>query len=112
VRNIALTSFALLFLAYAAFSIPLILRFRKWCDSVALATNRTDENASVKAQDESGGNAFHREQLRVLRTGEYTKLQEPNLVQEGHVLSKRIRLMYLLAVALVISFALIDITTR
>jgi hypothetical protein len=99
-------------LAYAAFSIPLLLRFKKWCDRVAVATERVDENLSGKEQDESGGNAFHREQLRALRTGEYISLQDPCLVEEGHVLSKRIRLMYFLAVALVAAFAVLDIGTR
>jgi len=111
-RSIGFGVFAMLFAAYAAFAIPAMLRFYKYCELVASATGRSRENHSLKAVDDGGFNAFQLEQWRALRSGTYRQLQDEQLISEGHAISKRIRLMYVLGLALIAFLATVDLTTK
>jgi hypothetical protein len=99
-------------LAYAAFAVPVMLRFYSYCEQVAKATGRSNENQEVWQSDESGNNKFQREQLRRLRTGEYKLLSDPELVKQGETLARHLRLTFWLAVGLVLTVAAADLWLR
>jgi hypothetical protein len=93
-----------LFVAYAAFAIPVIFQFRAYCERVANATNRINEFRDKRSVDDGGNNAFEREQWWKLLNGKFREYTDPILVTEAAVLSRKVRLSMLLAIGLVIAF--------
>lgn len=92
---------------YAAFAIPLMLRFRSYCRQVANATNRIAELNDQRSIDDGGSNAFEREQWWSLLSGDFQEFTDQNLVAEAAALSKKVRLSMVLAVGLVVAFAFV-----
>ena len=91
-------------LAYVAFAVPALVHFYSYCSKVAESTGRSNENQSMRT-NEDGSNAFEREQFRKLRSGEYANFEHPDLVAQGHVLARKIRIAQWLAVGLVVCVA-------
>jgi hypothetical protein len=98
--------------AYAAFAIPTMMQFYSYCELVAKATGRTAELHSLKDQDDGGNNAFQREQLRKLRNGEFTQLEDPSLVARGEVVARRLSISFWAAAGLVLSVVATHLWTR
>ncbi|MCX2865829.1 hypothetical protein OOZ63_28825 [Paucibacter sp. PLA-PC-4] len=92
---------------YAAFAIPVMLRFRSYCRHVANATNRISELNDQRSIDDGGSNAFEREQWWSLASGDFQEFTDPNLIAEAATLSKKVRLSMALAVGLVVAFPFI-----
>jgi hypothetical protein len=92
-------------LLYAAFAVPAVLQFLAYCERVAKATGRSGENQRTQNTDEGGNNAFQREQLRKLRSGEYKQMHDPALVAQGAVVARKLRLAWWLAIGLVAAVA-------
>ena len=96
-------------LPYAAFAGPTMFQFYTYCDRVAKATGRDRENQEIWKTDDGGNAAFQRGQLRKLRRGEYTGLEDPVLVAQGRRIALKLRLSWWLAVGLVVSVAATDL---
>ena len=96
-------------LPYVAFAAPTMFQFFAYCDRVAKSTGRDKENQEVWKTDDGGNNGFQREQLRKLRRGEYTKLEDPALVAQGRRIALKLRLSWWLAVGLVTTVAATDL---
>ena len=111
-RTIGFGVLAVLLLAYAAFAVPVMLRFNKYCSRVAAATGRSRENHSLKPVSDGGFNAFQQRLWWALTSGDYKGLRDQQLVNEGHALSRSLRLMCIFAVALVVLFAGLDLATK
>jgi hypothetical protein len=109
--SIAIGVLVVLGAAYAAFAVPFMLQFYSYCEQVAKATGRTEENQVIWNTDEGGNNAFKREQWRMLRTGEYAQLNDPVLVSHGHALARKTRLSWWLAVGLVVAVVAAHLAT-
>lgn len=102
--GLALIILALGTVAYFAYAIPAMREFFAYCELVAIATGRTDENADRKAEDDGGLNSFQREQYRLLRSGEFMNSGNAEVVARGIAVAHKINVLFWGAVALVLSF--------
>lgn len=98
-----------LLVAYAAFAIPVLFRFRSYCERVANATGRVKELHDQRSVDDGGNNAFEREQWWGLLNGEFNELSDPSIAAEAASLSKKVRLSMLLAIGLVVAFPFVAV---
>ena len=89
--------------AYAVYAVPIVFQFRTYCEHVAKATGRTQENQSLRNTDDGGNNAFQREQWRKLLVGDFEGIHDPSLAARGRVLTRKTRMSYLLAIVLVVA---------
>ncbi len=79
---------------------------------MAKTTGRTQENQSIWNTDDSGNNAFQREQWWNLLAGNFEGISEPALVARGKVLSRKTRLSYIFAIALISAVAITQLYTQ
>ncbi|QPF71583.1 hypothetical protein G8A07_00690 [Roseateles sp. DAIF2] len=89
-----------------------MFQFFSYCEHVAAATGRTEENASPKAHDDGGLNAFQREQYRMLRSGEFVNGGDPAIVARGAAIASKLRNSFWAAVALVFSVAVAELWAK
>ena len=83
-------------------------QFKTYCDDVAKATGRTEENEYRGVwTDEWGYNAFQREQWWNLLIGNFYGIADPSLLKHGRLLSRKIRLSFFATVLTVIVYAFI-----
>lgn len=111
-RTIAFTAFGILVLAYVVFVVPMMLRFFEYCGRVAVATGRVAEWQSSKYIDDGRFNAFQMEQWGALMRKDHVNLSDRTLIDEGEILSRRLRASRTYAIALVVLAAILDVTTR
>lgn len=88
--------------AYAAYAFPVMLQFRSYCRRFANAADRLRSN-DPRSIDDAGTSAFERDQWWSLAAGELEGITDPQLAAEAAQLSSKIRLVMLLAVALVVA---------
>ncbi len=90
---------AILIVAAVVSGRSLTSQFRAYCDEVAKATGRTEENGNNAWLDDAGNNAFRREQWWNLVIGNFYGIPDLSIVARGRVLSQKIRVSYLWAAA-------------
>jgi hypothetical protein len=81
-------------IAYVAYVIPVVFQFLAYCERVATASGRTKANASLISQDDGGLNAFQREQLRMLRSGDFMNCGDSVLINLGVVIARKLRMSF------------------
>jgi len=89
--------------AYAAYALAVMLQFRSYCRRVANATDRLSELNDRRSIDDAGTNAFERDPWWSLLGGDLKEFNDPQLAAEAARLSSKVRLLTLLAVALVVA---------
>ncbi len=87
-----IVTLAVLFAVYAAFAIPMMFQFRRYCERVALATGREKEFLGKIDVDDDGNNAFEREQWRKLFAKDFSSLGDSILLSEATRLSRKVRI--------------------
>lgn len=110
--NAALVCLLVFGLAYAAHAVPTMFQFYSYCEQVAKATGRIDENNCIWNQDEGGNNTFQREVMRKLRSGEFADYGDSVLVERGQVLARKLKHSFWGAVGLVLSVSLIEMWSK
>lgn len=96
-------------LAYTAFAVSTMIQFFAYCNEVALATGRAGEHACLRSGDDGGINAFQREQLRLLNSGEFMLCGDATLVARGRVVARNLRISFWVAAGLVLSVAVAEL---
>ncbi|GGC64772.1 hypothetical protein [Undibacterium terreum] len=110
--NASLVSLLILGLAYAIYAIPTMLQFYSYCEQVAEATGKINENNKLWGTDDGGNNGFQREVLRKLSAGEFTHYEDHALVDQGRVLAHKLQLLRWSAIGLVLSVVVIELWSR
>ena len=101
-----ITVLVLVFMAYAAYSIKIMVEFGAFCERIALSERRMEDYAEVRGADEGGMNAFAREQYQRIMEGDFDSMSDPALVSKGRYLASRFRRLFAGAVLLIIVVAL------
>lgn len=109
--NIAVFVLILGGIAYAAYAIPTFYRFIAYCEQIAISVGRTAENASLMTQDDSGLNAFQREQLRFLWSGEYKNHGNAVINAHGQAMAGKIKIAFWGALGMVLSVVVTNYLT-